>query len=84
VIMLSNVCNNRSLRNRLKADIAELKGANATLRPKLALIQVGNRSDSSSYIQLKEKAAKEVCRRLSASYFFRLSWSHSYLIPICR
>ncbi|KAG2182874.1 hypothetical protein INT44_005855 [Umbelopsis vinacea] len=49
----------RSLRDQLKADIAKLKEAQPAVHPKLALIQVGTRSDSSSYIRLKQKAAAE-------------------------
>lgn len=52
--------NSRSLRDQLKTDIAKLKEAQPTFNPKLALIQVGTRSDSSSYIRLKQKAAVEV------------------------
>ncbi|KAI9283018.1 tetrahydrofolate dehydrogenase/cyclohydrolase [Umbelopsis sp. AD052] len=49
----------QSLRDQLKADIAKLKEAQPAVHPKLALIQVGTRSDSSSYIRLKQKAAAE-------------------------
>ncbi|KAH8550688.1 5,10-methylene-tetrahydrofolate dehydrogenase/5,10-methenyl-tetrahydrofolate cyclohydrolase [Umbelopsis sp. PMI_123] len=49
----------QSLRDQLKTDIAKLKEAEPTFQPKLALIQVGTRSDSSSYIRLKQKAAIE-------------------------
>lgn len=76
--MLNRFFNNRSLRDRLKADIAELKGAH----PKLSLLQVGNRSDSTSYIRLKEKAAAEVsCGHTGSKIFTMVALLSD---PICR
>ncbi|KAG2182117.1 hypothetical protein INT43_007044 [Umbelopsis isabellina] len=56
---LATFCVNRSVRDRVKADITEVQAVNPSFKPNLTLIQVGDRSDSSSYIRLKEKACIE-------------------------
>lgn len=51
---------NRTLRNDIKSQIDEVRKANPTFNPKLSIIQVGAREDSSVYVSMKKKAAKEV------------------------
>ncbi|KXX76371.1 C-1-tetrahydrofolate synthase, cytoplasmic [Madurella mycetomatis] len=50
----------RKVRERLQAEIAEKKGINPRFQPCLKIIQVGDRSDSSTYVRMKLKAAEEV------------------------
>ncbi|KAL2264937.1 hypothetical protein VTJ83DRAFT_7447 [Remersonia thermophila] len=49
----------RNVRERLRAEIAEKKAANPRFQPCLKIIQVGDRSDSSTYVRMKLKAAEE-------------------------
>ncbi|SPQ26618.1 7048579b-c266-417c-bdee-405f3f8ae393 [Thermothielavioides terrestris] len=49
----------RKVRERLQAEIAEKKAANPRFQPCLKIIQVGDRSDSSTYVRMKLKAAEE-------------------------
>ncbi|KAK4194581.1 putative C-1-tetrahydrofolate synthase [Triangularia verruculosa] len=49
----------KRVREQLKAEIAEKKGINPRFQPCLKIIQVGDRSDSSTYVRMKLKAAEE-------------------------
>ncbi|VBB80552.1 Putative C-1-tetrahydrofolate synthase [Podospora comata] len=49
----------KRVREQLKAEIAEKKGINPRFEPCLKIIQVGDRSDSSTYVRMKLKAAEE-------------------------
>ncbi|KAK4240205.1 formate--tetrahydrofolate ligase-domain-containing protein [Achaetomium macrosporum] len=49
----------RKVRERLHAEIAEKKVINPRFQPCLKIIQVGDRSDSSTYVRMKLKAAEE-------------------------
>ncbi|KAL2171590.1 hypothetical protein VTG60DRAFT_2423 [Thermothelomyces hinnuleus] len=49
----------RKVRERLQAQIAEKKAINPRFQPCLKIIQVGDRSDSSTYVRMKLKAAEE-------------------------
>ncbi|KAG0331511.1 tetrahydrofolate synthase [Podila horticola] len=49
----------QSLRNDIKSQIDEVRKTNPTFNPKLSIIQVGAREDSSVYVSMKKKAAKE-------------------------
>ncbi|KAL2115528.1 hypothetical protein VTJ04DRAFT_9783 [Mycothermus thermophilus] len=49
----------KNVRERLRAEIAEKKAANPRFQPCLKIIQVGDRSDSSTYVRMKLKAAEE-------------------------
>ncbi|KAF9579551.1 C-1-tetrahydrofolate synthase, cytoplasmic, partial [Lunasporangiospora selenospora] len=49
----------QSLRNDIKSQIDELRKTHPTFSPKLSIIQVGAREDSSVYVNMKKKAAKE-------------------------
>ncbi|KAI8367468.1 formate--tetrahydrofolate ligase-domain-containing protein [Radiomyces spectabilis] len=50
----------QSVRNRVKEDIAATKANFPFYNPHLAIVQVGNRQDSSIYVKMKDKAAQEV------------------------
>ncbi|KAK5661676.1 hypothetical protein OQA88_9776 [Cercophora sp. LCS_1] len=49
----------KKIRERLRIEIAEIKETNPRFRPSLKIIQVGDRSDSSTYVRMKLKAAEE-------------------------
>ncbi|KAJ3388642.1 tetrahydrofolate synthase [Lobulomyces angularis] len=48
-----------SFRKNLKKEISELKQKFNDFQPQLAIIQVGNREDSSIYVKMKQKAAED-------------------------
>ena len=50
----------RKVREQLKAEIAARKAANPRFNPCLKIIQVGDRSDSTTYVRMKLKASEEV------------------------
>ncbi|KAG0182145.1 tetrahydrofolate synthase [Apophysomyces sp. BC1034] len=49
----------QSVRTRVKDDIASVKAKFPHFQPHLAIVQVGNRDDSSIYVKMKDKAAAE-------------------------
>lgn len=49
----------KSIREKIRADIAKTQKINPRYRPSLTIIQVGDRSDSSTYVRMKLKAAEE-------------------------
>ncbi|KUI55366.1 hypothetical protein VP1G_02727 [Cytospora mali] len=49
----------KNIRGRLQAEIQEKKNANPKYIPSLKIIQVGDRSDSATYVRMKLKAAGE-------------------------
>ncbi|PHH67286.1 hypothetical protein CDD82_1481 [Ophiocordyceps australis] len=49
----------RTVRQGIQAQIAEKQAANPRFKPCLQIIQVGDRSDSSTYVRMKLKAARE-------------------------
>jgi methylenetetrahydrofolate dehydrogenase (NADP+)/methenyltetrahydrofolate cyclohydrolase/formyltetrahydrofolate synthetase len=49
----------KKIRERLRAEIADIKQTNPRFTPSLKIIQVGDRSDSSTYVRMKLKAAEE-------------------------
>lgn len=49
----------KSIREKIQADIAKAQEINPRYRPSLTIIQVGDRSDSSTYVRMKLKAAEE-------------------------
>ncbi|KAI9273875.1 formate--tetrahydrofolate ligase-domain-containing protein [Helicostylum pulchrum] len=49
-----------SVRNKVKQDIASLKSKYPHYAPCLAVVQVGDKQDSSVYVRMKQKAAKEI------------------------
>ncbi|KAF2139283.1 uncharacterized protein K452DRAFT_232296 [Aplosporella prunicola CBS 121167] len=49
----------KSIRERLNAEIKQKQESNERYRPSLTIIQVGDRSDSSTYVRMKLKAAEE-------------------------
>ncbi|KAH3914982.1 hypothetical protein HBI56_017090 [Parastagonospora nodorum] len=49
----------KSIRERLGAKIKERQSANPRYKPSLKIVQVGDRSDSSTYVRMKLKAAEE-------------------------
>ncbi|KAF9973941.1 tetrahydrofolate synthase [Actinomortierella ambigua] len=50
----------QSLRDSVKVKIEDMRKVSPTFTPKLSIIQVGDREDSSVYVNMKRKAAKEV------------------------
>ncbi|KAG0174715.1 tetrahydrofolate synthase [Apophysomyces sp. BC1015] len=50
----------QSVRTRVKEDIVALQTKFPHFQPHLAMIQVGDRDDSSIYVRMKDKAAKEI------------------------
>lgn len=54
-------CDFRAVRNETKDKILAIKEKYPHFNPHLAMIQVGAREDSSIYVKMKDKAAKEVC-----------------------
>ncbi|EED12374.1 C1 tetrahydrofolate synthase, putative [Talaromyces stipitatus ATCC 10500] len=49
----------KDIREKLKGEIAELQAKNPRFKPNLVIYQVGDRSDSSTYVRMKLKAAEE-------------------------
>ena len=49
----------KSIREKINADIKEIQKTNPRYKPSLTIIQVGDRSDSSTYVRMKLKAAEE-------------------------
>ncbi|KAK7185729.1 c-1-tetrahydrofolate synthase [Paraphaeosphaeria sporulosa] len=49
----------RSIRERLGAEVKQKQATNPRYRPSLKIVQVGDRSDSSTYVRMKLKAAEE-------------------------
>jgi methylenetetrahydrofolate dehydrogenase (NADP+) / methenyltetrahydrofolate cyclohydrolase / formyltetrahydrofolate synthetase len=49
----------KSIRERISTEIADKQAANPRYKPSLVIIQVGDRSDSSTYVRMKLKAAEE-------------------------
>ncbi|KAK3394896.1 formate--tetrahydrofolate ligase-domain-containing protein [Podospora didyma] len=49
----------KKIREQLRVDIVEKKQTNPRYQPSLKIIQVGDRSDSSTYVRMKLKAAEE-------------------------
>ena len=49
----------KRLRDRTEADIKQIQETNPRYKPSLTIVQVGGRSDSSTYIRMKLKAAQE-------------------------
>jgi len=49
----------KSIRERINADIKKAQETNPRYKPSLKIVQVGDRSDSSTYVRMKLKAAEE-------------------------
>jgi methylenetetrahydrofolate dehydrogenase (NADP+)/methenyltetrahydrofolate cyclohydrolase/formyltetrahydrofolate synthetase len=49
----------KSIRERINADIKKTQESNPRYKPSLTIVQVGDRSDSSTYVRMKLKAAEE-------------------------
>ena len=49
----------KSIREKINADIKKTQEINPRFKPSLTIIQVGDRSDSSTYVRMKLKAAEE-------------------------
>ncbi|KAM0722626.1 hypothetical protein Q7P37_002067 [Cladosporium fusiforme] len=49
----------KSIRERINKDIADKQALNPRYKPSLVILQVGDRSDSSTYVRMKLKAAEE-------------------------
>ncbi|RPA78597.1 FTHFS-domain-containing protein [Ascobolus immersus RN42] len=49
----------KKIRERIHAEIAEKQKVSSRFKPSLTIIQVGDRSDSSTYVRMKLKAAEE-------------------------
>ncbi|KAG0010131.1 tetrahydrofolate synthase [Entomortierella chlamydospora] len=49
----------QNIRNDIKAQIEEMRKTAPNFNPKLSIIQVGTREDSSVYVNMKKKSAKE-------------------------
>ena len=56
----ASYCVYRSIRQGVTAKIKELKARYPRFRVQLAVVQAGNRPDSSVYVRMKNKAAEEV------------------------
>ena len=49
----------KTIRDKINAQIKEMQASNPRYKPSLTLVQVGDRSDSSTYVRMKLKAAEE-------------------------
>ena len=49
----------RAIRERINAEIKQTQAKNPRYKPSLTIVQVGDRSDSSTYVRMKLKAAEE-------------------------
>jgi methylenetetrahydrofolate dehydrogenase (NADP+) / methenyltetrahydrofolate cyclohydrolase / formyltetrahydrofolate synthetase len=50
----------RAIRGHVKDEIIEIQKRNPRFKPGLAIVQVGDRPDSTTYVRMKGKAAQEV------------------------
>ncbi|CAG8720503.1 23432_t:CDS:10 [Cetraspora pellucida] len=50
----------KSIREKIRDEVYQLKQKYSSFNPRLAIVQVGNREDSTAYVRQKEQAAKEV------------------------
>jgi methylenetetrahydrofolate dehydrogenase (NADP+)/methenyltetrahydrofolate cyclohydrolase/formyltetrahydrofolate synthetase len=48
------------MREKVKEEILEIQKHNPRFKPGLAIVQVGDRPDSTTYVRMKGKAAQEV------------------------
>lgn len=69
--MISSVNNStqRSVRDQVKSSIANTKQAYPQFDPRLAILLVGSRSDSTTYVKTKDKAANEVSLKENGCFF---------------
>lgn len=49
----------KKIREKIHADIEATRSSNPRFKPSLKILQIGNRSDSSTYVRMKLKAAQE-------------------------
>ena len=49
----------KSIREKINAEIKKIQESNSRYKPSLTIVQVGDRSDSSTYVRMKLKAAEE-------------------------
>ena len=49
----------KAIRDRINAEIKKIQETNPRYKPSLTIVQVGDRSDSSTYVRMKLKAAEE-------------------------
>ena len=49
----------KSIRDKINAEIKKIQQTNPRYKPSLTIVQVGDRSDSSTYVRMKLKAAEE-------------------------
>ncbi|KAI6248331.1 C-1-tetrahydrofolate synthase, cytoplasmic [Erysiphe necator] len=49
----------KKIREKIHAEIEAFRNANHSFKPSLKILQIGNRSDSSTYVRMKLKAAEE-------------------------
>ncbi|KAI9752380.1 MAG: hypothetical protein M4579_005651 [Chaenotheca gracillima] len=59
----------KSIRERLGAEIKKTQESNPRYKPSLTIIQVGGRSDSSTYVRMKLKAAEEANISCTLSHY---------------
>ncbi|KAL1923344.1 uncharacterized protein VTP21DRAFT_8324 [Calcarisporiella thermophila] len=59
----------KSISDRIKKEIAEMKAKYPQFKPHLSVVQVGQRDDSTLYLRMKEKAAKEAGMEFSHRKF---------------
>lgn len=57
----------RALREQVKEEITEIQKRNPRFKPGLAIVQVGDRPDSTTYVRMKGKAAQEVSPPLAVT-----------------
>jgi methylenetetrahydrofolate dehydrogenase (NADP+)/methenyltetrahydrofolate cyclohydrolase/formyltetrahydrofolate synthetase len=61
----ADLTRHRVIRDRLKADIEQLKRDHGGFCPHLVIVQVGGREDSTIYVNMKKKAAEEAGIKLT-------------------
>jgi 5,10-methylene-tetrahydrofolate dehydrogenase/methenyl tetrahydrofolate cyclohydrolase len=66
MVMDSQFSRPRSMREKVKDEISEIQTHNPRFKPGLAIVQVGDRPDSTTYVRMKGKAAQEVVSQCMA------------------
>lgn len=57
--MFYSLTAHRDIRSKISSEIAQIKSKHPRFQPNLVILQRGNRSDSSTYVKMKLKAAEE-------------------------
>jgi 5,10-methylene-tetrahydrofolate dehydrogenase/methenyl tetrahydrofolate cyclohydrolase len=70
------------IRDELSNEVKELKKANPNFRPTLAIVQLGQRADSTAYVSAKMKATEECGLQTKKVHLSEGSFERVYLFIV--